>query len=69
MTFDFLNCSQCKTLMTFPNPHPEIKQHMDWLIQKKDQMEGMAVQRAKHEGIDKDERLKIPGDRFFNDLK
>ena len=27
MTFDFMNCSQCKQLMTFPNPHPEIDRH------------------------------------------
>jgi hypothetical protein len=27
-----------------------------------------ALERAKHEGIDKDERLKRPGDNFYNNL-
>lgn len=32
-------------------------------------MEKMAVERAKHEGIDKDERLRNPNDNFYNDLQ
>ena len=31
-------------------------------------MEKMAVERAKHEGLHKEARLAIPGDRFYNDL-
>ena len=38
-------------------------------MQKKEQMEKMAVERAKHEGIDKDPRLKNPDDNFYNDLQ
>jgi len=34
-----------------------------------DELKKKAIERAKFEGIDKHERLKVPGDRFFNDLK
>lgn len=70
MTFDFMNCSHCKQLMEFPNPHPDISNHFNWNLKKKAQTEKLALVRAKHEGIDKDERLNNPDDdNFYNNLQ
>mmetsp|Transcript_14822 Transcript_14822/g.22973 ORF Transcript_14822/g.22973 Transcript_14822/m.22973 type:complete len:255 (+) Transcript_14822:1109-1873(+) len=68
IVFNYLNCPQCKQRVSAPNC-PQITQ----LLKKEEDFEAVvvkkALERAKFEDLHKEERLKKPGDRFYNDLK
>jgi hypothetical protein len=65
MTFDFVNCSACKIPITVPD-HPELNVFLNKIYALKRDMENKAVEKAKAEGLEKDERLK--SDPFNGDL-
>lgn len=56
MTFDFMNCSECKVPITLPD-HPELNAYINKIYALKADMEQKAVAKAKVEGLDKHERL------------
>lgn len=67
IVFGFLNCPECKKKIEAPHC-PELHREtseinaFEKLVMKK------ALERAKFEGIDKEERLKDPGDIYYNKL-
>ena len=65
MTFDFVNCSACKIPITVPD-HPELNVFLNKIYALKRDMENKAVEKAKAEGLEKDERMK--SDPFNGDL-
>jgi hypothetical protein len=56
MTFDFCNCSACKTPMMISN-NPELREFLKKIYGLQADMEQKAVVKAKIEGLDKDPRL------------
>lgn len=46
-----------------------LKKELDAVKSVRDIVERKALERAKYEGLDKNERLKTVGDRFYNDLQ
>lgn len=68
ITFLFKTCPSCKAELEIPN-HPEINGMIEEVSKMEEDIKGKALERAKHEGLDKDPRLKKPGDAYFNDLE
>jgi uncharacterized CHY-type Zn-finger protein len=58
MTFDFCNCSACKTPINLD--HPELTPFLNKIYALKRDMEQKAVAKAKVEGLDKDPSLMAP---------
>merc|ERR1712147_381701 len=69
ITWDFLNCSACKAEISIQNDHVELHTELKKLLDMKKKVYGMCIERAKHEGIDKDPRLRNPGDAYYNNLQ
>jgi E3 ubiquitin-protein ligase MYCBP2 len=68
IVFNYLDCSECKQRIAAPTCKPireiiDKEQEFEKVVVKK------AMERAKFEDLHKNERLKNPGDRFYNDLK
>lgn len=42
---------------------------LEEVLKLEENIRGKALERAKHEGLDKDERLKKVGDPYYNDLQ
>lgn len=68
ITFLFKTCPSCKQELQAPH-HPEINDMLEEVSKMEEDIRSKALERAKHEGLDKDERLKKPGDPYFNDLE
>eukprot|EP00347_Sterkiella_histriomuscorum_P002581 403367593 len=68
ISFAFLECPSCKTHIKASN-NKEIEKELKEPRKMYDIVLAKALERANAEGIDKDERLKNPGDQYFNDLK
>lgn len=68
ITFLFKTCPSCKGEIEAPH-HPEINGMLEEVSKMEEDIKGKALERAKHEGLDKDPRLKKPGDQYFNDLE
>lgn len=47
----------------------ELHTELAKLLEMKQKVYTMSLERAKHEGIDKSERLKDPNDPYYNDLQ
>ena len=67
MTFLYLTCPSCKVKIDATH-HPEIKSLIDEGSKLEDDVTKQAVERAKMQGIDKDERLKKVGDDYYGNL-
>ena len=63
-----MNC-QCGQVIQAPPDHPVLVQEISYLEQLKAQVMKMSLQRAKHEGIDKDKELRNPQHKYYNDLQ
>ena len=68
ITFLFKTCPSCKQEIVADH-HPEINGLLEEVCKLEEEIKVKALERAKHEGLDKDERLKKPGDQYFNDLE
>ena len=68
ITFLFKTCPSCKQEIVAPH-HPEINDMLEEVSKMEEDIKSKALERAKHEGLDKDERLKKPGDAYFNNLE
>lgn len=66
--FGFLECSECKQRIEAPHC-PTIHNELTEVWKIEDEVIKKSLERSKHEGIDKDARLKDPGDPYFNDLQ
>jgi len=66
--FNFLECPECKERLKAAHCPPILKE-FEICTEIESLVYSRAIQRAKIEGLDKHERLSIPGDRFYNDLK
>jgi hypothetical protein len=68
IVFNFLNCPSCKQRIK-----AEHCPQLNAIISESEKIEKevivKAVQRAKHEGLDKHKRLKTLGDPFYNKLQ
>ena len=69
ITWDFLNCSTCKQEISIQQDHVELYPELKRLLEMKRKVYGMALERAKYEGIDKEPRLRDPNDNFYNNLQ
>ena len=58
INFSFIQCPHCKERMS--SKHPEIKRLIKNALKLEKNINEMSLKRAKHEGIDKDDRLKDP---------
>ena len=65
MTFSFCQCPACRAWVNAPQ-HPEISAQMKHIKEIYEDVRKKAVERMKFEGLDKDERLKNPADKFYN---
>jgi len=68
ITFQFKTCPSCKQEIVAPH-HPEISRLLEESNKLEEEIKAKALERAKHEGLDKSERLSKPGDQYFNDLE
>lgn len=68
INFNFLDCSQCKRRIRAAYCH-ELSEQLVELEAAETDIKKKAIERAKHEGIDKHERLKNPADRFYGKLE
>lgn len=64
----FKTCPSCKQEIEAPH-NPQIADMLEEVSKLEEDIRGKALERAKHEGLDKDERLKKPDDQYFNDLE
>lgn len=55
--------------MTFPAQHVKLFSELQKLLQLKEKMDKMAIERAKYEGIDKDPRVKNADGDYYGDLQ
>ena len=69
ITWDFLDCSACKQQIVVQEDHEALYKEVTLLSNMKKKVFKMALERAKHEGIDKEPRLRNPNDDFFQDLQ
>lgn len=69
ITWEFLNCSACKTQIVVQPDHIELHTEITKLIKMKEKVYSMALERAKYEAIDKNPRLQDPNDDYYNDLQ
>lgn len=67
MVFNYLDCSECKKQISC-KANAKLTQALKKEIKLKEVVTKKAMERAKFEDLDKDPRLKKPGDAFFNDL-
>ena len=65
--FGYLDCVDCKQRIAAPHC-PIVNTEIVESEKIEDDVKKKAFERGKFEGLDKDERLKKPGDPFFNDL-
>lgn len=68
ITFLFKTCPSCKTEIKADH-HPEIKALLDQADKLEVDIKKKALERAKHEGLHKDPRLKKKDDPYYNDLE
>ena len=68
ITFLFKTCPSCKQQIEAPH-HPEIKKLLEEASKLEEDIMGKALERAKHEGLDKEERLQKEGDEYYNNLQ
>lgn len=66
--FAFMECPGCKTKIQAPNC-PALEQELVEARRLYEIVEQKAINRANHEGLDKDPRLSNPEDAYYNDLK
>jgi E3 ubiquitin-protein ligase MYCBP2 len=66
--FGYLNCIECKQRMDAPHC-PVINHEIVESIKIEEDIKKKSLERAKHEGIDKDERLKDPNDPYYNKIQ
>ena len=67
IVFGFLDCPSCKARMNAPHCpllHKELQEGKNI----EEDVIKRAVERAKHEGIDKDKRLSDPNDNYYNNM-
>jgi len=64
--FDFMNCPTCKQTITVAPDHVVLNQEISYLSQQKRKLEEMALQRLKHEGMEKKDEIVRPGGKFYN---
>ena len=69
ITWEFLNCSACKTQITIQADHRELSRELTILLTMKKKVYEMSLERAKYEAIDKSERLSNPADIYYNNLQ
>ena len=67
ITFAFLECPKCKTQISAPHCK-QLNEEIISALELKTNVSTKALLRAEHEGLHKADRLKLEGDRFFNDL-
>lgn len=68
ITFLFKTCPSCKAEIE-AHHHPEISELLEEASKLEEEIKSKALERAKHEGLDKDPRLKKVGDPYYNDLE
>lgn len=68
IVFNFLNCTSCKQKIK-ARYCPELHKLIDPMEQLETDIKKMALERAKHEGIDKHERLQNPQFPYYNNLQ
>jgi len=68
IVFNFLNCSSCKKRIRAGYCEPLTKLVCECEDLEED-IKNKALQRAKFEDLDKEERLKNPADRYYNNLQ
>ena len=61
ITFGFAQCSQCRAFISC-QANPAITKEMDQIMALYKKVSEKSLQRLKHEGYDKDARLKDPKD-------
>lgn len=62
-----MTCPQCKQEIK-DTEHKAIDDELAKLREKRSAIEKMALEVAKNQGLDKEERLSIQGDAYYNDL-
>lgn len=67
IVFNFMDCTVCKREISAKNCK-ELEKELEQPRKLKKRVVEKALERAKAEGIDKDERLRDPSDDYFNDL-
>lgn len=65
IVFNFLNCTSCKTRMSAPYCKLLSKELVK-AEEYESKLKAKAIERGKHEGLDKHERLKKQSDHYFN---
>lgn len=68
IVFGYLDCPACKKRIKAPHC-PVLNQELIEAEKIEEDVLKKSAERAKHEGLDKDPRLKDPADRFYNNLK
>lgn len=68
IVFNFLNCPSCKQRINADHC-PQLKAIIDQSTEIEKVVINKSVERAKHEGLDKHQRLKTLGDPFYNKLQ
>ena len=64
LTFNYMECSQCKSWLTFPN-NSDLQKLSDENKALYDDIIKKLTERMKFEGLDKDKRLSDPNDPFY----
>lgn len=68
ITFSFMDCPTCKKEISAKHC-PEIEKELEGPRKLKQKIIVKALERAKIEGIDQEDRLMNPEDEYFNDLQ